>query len=204
MKVWRKQTIHYLLNGKRTSKGTKGAKPKVILSKRFYGTITLASGKRKQTPLTEDQKTSQKLLQRLQNDEDTKRTLGISPDDCEVATAPDWLIDLLPMHDDDEDISSTSILPSTLTFQEQLSLKCQDRVQYPCHRATVRFSEHMGIHGASEFLHPAERGTDYRLDLSQPTLTDIAFRGATDVTLRVVNALYKLPRLERCNSRSGR
>lgn len=64
MKVWRKQTTR---NGGRTT----------IYSKRFYGTLRTADGKRKQVPLSEDRETSVQLLQRLQLDEDRQRALGV-------------------------------------------------------------------------------------------------------------------------------
>lgn len=80
MKVWRKQSTKYLLDGKRATKTTTGAVKVQIPSKRFYGTLTLASGKRKQQPLTEDKTTSQALLRRLQGVEDNKRASGITED----------------------------------------------------------------------------------------------------------------------------
>lgn len=50
MKVWRKQLVQYFTKeGKRCPKG-QSVRQKTIESKRFYGTLTLASGKRKQTP----------------------------------------------------------------------------------------------------------------------------------------------------------
>jgi integrase len=76
MNVWRKQTIRYRLNGRNVPKGTAKAKRERIESKRFYGTLRLASGKRKQVPLTEAKDTSETLLRRLQCDEDTKRANG--------------------------------------------------------------------------------------------------------------------------------
>lgn len=76
MKVWRKQTIRYVVAGKQVRKGTAGAKRKREESKRFYGTLTLATGKRKQVPLTEERDTSETLLRRLQTAEDTKRANG--------------------------------------------------------------------------------------------------------------------------------
>lgn len=77
MNVWRKQSTRYLLNGKRTTKRTKGAVAETILSKRFYGTLKLADGKRKQVPLTEERKTSEALLRRLQTTEDEARANGL-------------------------------------------------------------------------------------------------------------------------------
>jgi len=76
MNVWRKQTVKWAVNGKRVSKGTPKAKRVVIESKRFYGTLTLATGKRKQQPLMESKETSETLLRRLQCEEDTKRANG--------------------------------------------------------------------------------------------------------------------------------
>ena len=76
MNVWRKQTTRWELKGKPVAKNTAGAKRTVILSKRFYGTLTLSSGKRKQQPLTEAKDTSETLLRRLQTIEDEKRANG--------------------------------------------------------------------------------------------------------------------------------
>lgn len=78
MTVWKKTTIRYLKNGKQSRKGVQGAEPVREESKRFYGTLKTASGKTKQQPLTEDEATSLKLLNRLQLDEDRKRSLGIT------------------------------------------------------------------------------------------------------------------------------
>jgi integrase len=75
-KVWRKQTTRYRLNERNVPKGTPKAKRFVIESKRFYGTLTLATGKRKQQPLTHERDTSETLLRRLQTAEDTKRANG--------------------------------------------------------------------------------------------------------------------------------
>ncbi|MCA8991374.1 MAG: tyrosine-type recombinase/integrase [Planctomycetaceae bacterium] len=86
MKVWRKQTVRYIKDGKRVPKGTRGAQRKTEHSKRFYGTLRTASGKRKQTPLTEDEKTSQRLLVKLQGDEDRKAILGVTEEDERAQT----------------------------------------------------------------------------------------------------------------------
>jgi hypothetical protein len=77
MKVWRKQSVKWILKGKRVPAGTPKAKAKTIESKRYYGTLTLASGKRKQQPLTEERETSETLLRRLQTEEDSKRANGV-------------------------------------------------------------------------------------------------------------------------------
>lgn len=76
MSVWRKQTVRFVVDGKQVRKGTPGAKRRREESKRFYGTVTLANGKRKQTPLTDERDTSETLLRRLQTAEDTKRVNG--------------------------------------------------------------------------------------------------------------------------------
>lgn len=81
MKVWKKQTIRWTKNERTVPKGTRGSVKKVIESKRFYGSLKTASGKTKQQPLTEDEPSSLKLLNKLQNDEDKKRLLGITSDD---------------------------------------------------------------------------------------------------------------------------
>ena len=65
MKVWRKQTVKRR-DGKRI----------VVESKRWYGTLRLAHGKRKQVPLCEDRGNSETLLRRLQCGEDEKRANG--------------------------------------------------------------------------------------------------------------------------------
>ncbi|MFV0445737.1 MAG: hypothetical protein ACK5Q5_19320, partial [Planctomycetaceae bacterium] len=54
---------------------------KTVYSKRFYGSLKTSDGKRKQIPLTEDRKTSEALLRRLQNEADRKRALGITEAD---------------------------------------------------------------------------------------------------------------------------
>lgn len=78
MNVWRKQTVRYRLNRKNVPTGTPDAQRVVILSKRLYGTLRLANGKRKQVPLTEDKNTSRTLLRRLQTQEDEKRASGVT------------------------------------------------------------------------------------------------------------------------------
>lgn len=81
MKVWRKQSTKYVdVNGKRTTKDDPIAKRVRIPTKRFYGTLTLANGKRKQQPLTEDKTSSVTLLRRLQTQEDNKRASGVTED----------------------------------------------------------------------------------------------------------------------------
>ena len=65
MNVWRKQT---------TKRGTSS----VILSAKFYGTITTANGHRKQVPLTTDRKSSGALLARLQTQEHDRRAYGVT------------------------------------------------------------------------------------------------------------------------------
>lgn len=67
MNVWRKQTVKFSRHGKRV----------VILSKRFYGTLRTANGKRKQIPLTLQKETSRTLLRRLQTEADTKWASGV-------------------------------------------------------------------------------------------------------------------------------
>jgi hypothetical protein len=52
------------LGSKRAAKSTPGAKPVKELSKRFYGTLNVYDGRKRQIPLTEDAKTSRKLLRR--------------------------------------------------------------------------------------------------------------------------------------------
>jgi len=77
MNVWRKQTTRWTLNGKRAKAGTPNAKRHVEGSKRFYGTLRDAYGKRKQVPLTEDEETSRTMLKRLQRDADALRASGV-------------------------------------------------------------------------------------------------------------------------------
>jgi integrase len=78
MKVWRKKTVRWTKNGKRASPTTAGAKKVVIPSKRWYGTLKDAFGKRKQTPLCEDRKAAETMLCRLQTEADRKRAVGVS------------------------------------------------------------------------------------------------------------------------------
>lgn len=77
MEVWRKQSTHWAINSKRVPKGTANASKVCILSKRFYGTLRLATGKRKQVPLTDERKTSLTLLRRLQTEQDEQRANGV-------------------------------------------------------------------------------------------------------------------------------
>ncbi|MBV08506.1 hypothetical protein [Rubinisphaera sp.] len=81
MKVWKKQTKRYLKNGKQVNKSVAGSKAKTVLSKRFYGTLRTFDDKRKQIPLTEDRKSSESLLNRLQSDHDHKRSIGYTEQD---------------------------------------------------------------------------------------------------------------------------
>ncbi|PQO42291.1 tyrosine-type recombinase/integrase [Blastopirellula marina] len=77
MKVWKKQTVVFMYKGKRVDRGMPGAKPEQLLSKRFYGTLKTASGKRKQVPLCENKRAAEEMLQRLQLEEDRQMALGI-------------------------------------------------------------------------------------------------------------------------------
>jgi len=83
VRVWRKQTVRYLVNGKRASKGTPGAVPRRERSKRYYGTLRTCHGRNKQIPLTLDKTSSQTLLRRLQREEDDKRAMGVTRQDEE-------------------------------------------------------------------------------------------------------------------------
>ncbi len=83
MNVWRKQSVRYVKNGKRSSKGVAGVKPLTVFSKRFYGTLILSDGRKKQIPLSEDRDASETLLRKRQIDEDRDRGLGITPKDRE-------------------------------------------------------------------------------------------------------------------------
>ncbi len=76
MRVWKKQTVRYSLNGKTVPKGTHGARKVKILSKRYYGTLNMANGKRRQQPLCEERKSSEILLRRLQAEEDRGHAVG--------------------------------------------------------------------------------------------------------------------------------
>lgn len=78
MKVWRKQTVKWKRDGKRVKAGTERAERCVTLSKRFYGTLTDADGKRQQVPLCEDREASERLLRRLQTEADKQRALGLA------------------------------------------------------------------------------------------------------------------------------
>lgn len=77
MNVWKKQTTRYRKDGRNVPKGTAGAEKITLLTKRYYGTLKLASGKSKQVPLTVSEKSSQQLLAKLQADEERKLILGI-------------------------------------------------------------------------------------------------------------------------------
>ena len=81
MNVWRKQTTRYRLNGKTVTKETPRAKRETVQSKKWYGTLRTADGKRKQVPLTKERETSQTLLNRLQTDK--SRFLAYGVDQCQ-------------------------------------------------------------------------------------------------------------------------
>lgn len=76
MRLWKKTTVRWRLDGRIVPSGTPHAQRESITAKRFYGTLRLANGKQKQQPLTEDRDSSEKLLRRLQTDEDRKRAVG--------------------------------------------------------------------------------------------------------------------------------
>ena len=77
MKVWRKKTVRWEKNGKRVPPKTDGSKKVVIPSKRFYGTLRDAFGKRWQVPLCEDKHAAQAMLRRFQTEADRKRAVGV-------------------------------------------------------------------------------------------------------------------------------
>ncbi|TWT59652.1 tyrosine-type recombinase/integrase [Rubinisphaera italica] len=81
MRVWKKNSVKYVNNGKRCSKNELGAIKQTIPSKRFYGTLKTFDGTTKQIPLTEDRKTSESLLRRLQSEADHKRSIGYTVQD---------------------------------------------------------------------------------------------------------------------------
>lgn len=78
MKVWKKQSVKWFKGEKRSSKGVKGAEPRTIYSKRWYGTVKTYDGKKKQVPLTEDEDTSSDMLKRLQRTEDERKVIGFT------------------------------------------------------------------------------------------------------------------------------
>ena len=61
-------------------------------SRKWYGTLKTFSGKRKQVPLTDDKKSSETLLRRLQGEQDRLRAVGATQTDLERRRP---LIDLL-------------------------------------------------------------------------------------------------------------
>lgn len=78
MNVFKKLTVRWIKDGKCVPSGTPTSERLTIESKRFYGTLTLFNGKRKQVPLCEDQKASETLLRRLQTEEDHQRANGVN------------------------------------------------------------------------------------------------------------------------------
>ena len=76
--VWKKQSVKWFKGEKRSSKGVKGAEPRTLYSKRFYGTLKTYDSKKKQVPLTEDEDTSSDLLKTLQRTEDERRVNGFT------------------------------------------------------------------------------------------------------------------------------
>jgi site-specific recombinase XerD len=81
MKVWRKNTVRWFINGKRVSPKTKGAKKITEASKRWYGTLRTFDGKRRQVPLCEDRQAAEAMLRRLQTEADHKRAVGFTRED---------------------------------------------------------------------------------------------------------------------------
>ena len=81
MNVWRKNTTHWTLNGKRVSPKIGEAKRKTTTCKRWYGTLTDAFGKRRQVPLCEDRQAAETMLRRLQTEADRKRAVGLNRED---------------------------------------------------------------------------------------------------------------------------
>ena len=92
MTVWRKKTTQYLLEGKQVPAHTKGAKKRLVESRRWYGTIRLQDGKTKQVPLAEDEDTAERLLQQLQAEQHERRLNGITTfDDAKQMSLTDIL-----------------------------------------------------------------------------------------------------------------
>lgn len=81
--VWRKCKVLWVINGKQVLPKTDGAKKVSVPSKRWYGTLTDAFGKRKQVPLCEDRQASETMLRRLQTDAERKRAVGVTREDEE-------------------------------------------------------------------------------------------------------------------------
>ena len=79
--VWRKNTITWFLGNKRVSPNTSGAKKACIPSKRWYGTLADAFGKRRQVPLSEDRQAAETMLRRMQTEADRKRAVGFTRED---------------------------------------------------------------------------------------------------------------------------
>ncbi len=98
MKVWRKNTIRWEKGGKRVPPKTPGARRVRIPSKRFYGTLKDAYGKRRQTPLCEDREASLTLLRCLQTEADRKRAVGVSRQDEERERPLDVLLSEYETH----------------------------------------------------------------------------------------------------------
>lgn len=92
MKVWRKKTVIWKCDDKRVKAKSRGAVKHTLESKKYYGTLTLSDGKKKQVPLTEDEETSLVLLRRLQNENDHDKALGITPRDRERSRAIEELL----------------------------------------------------------------------------------------------------------------
>lgn len=92
MAVWRKKTTQYHLDGKQVPAHTKGAKKRLVESRRWYGTIRLQDGKTKQVPLAEDEETAERLLQQLQQEQHERRLNGTTTfDDAKLLTLAEVL-----------------------------------------------------------------------------------------------------------------
>jgi integrase len=98
MRVYRKTSVKWTLNGKRVSLKTPQAKRIEFISKRWYGTLRTFDGKRKQVPLCENKDTARTLLERLQLDEDRKRSIGVSRQDVERQRPVSALLDDYETH----------------------------------------------------------------------------------------------------------
>jgi integrase/recombinase XerC len=68
MKPFKKQTVVWLLNGKRVPAGTPGATKEVHESRKWYGTVC-----RKQVPLCADHQAATRMLRKLTSDAELKR-----------------------------------------------------------------------------------------------------------------------------------
>lgn len=84
MRLWRKQSTRYLDSaGRRVPSSTLGSRKVKTESRRWYANVRMSDGRHRQTPLTEDRKSSGTLARRLQAEQDSLQASGLTSRDLE-------------------------------------------------------------------------------------------------------------------------